>query len=435
MSKQTDRDITGILDKTMEWSRQRSYAGHSKHDALNSRFLEACSMNNAFLRLLITQLVMRCPFNIRPFLGVPRLRNPKGVGLFAYALLDLAGISTDENSKEQHLSEAEELLKWLIGSSSPNAPASTVIRHAFELESESVDRLEDGASKLIGMGWGYHYPWQDQGFFQPRHYPNRVVTSWIGFAFLRAYEIGHDHRYLDACREIAEFLTENPRVLYEDEDKLCYSYVPLRDIDWAVMDVSALVSAFLARYAAALDRAGRDGGDFRELAGRLMSFVVDKQTDYGAWFYTWPAGDSHIKHDNYHTGIILDCLADYMSYARDQRWNQQYLKGLAYYRKALFSSRGAPRWMNDREFPRDIHGAAAGILAFTRAAAFDGENADAHLGMADQILEWTVGNLYDARGFFRYQKTRFYRKNFCLMRWGNAWMCRAIAQRLQFNGC
>ena len=30
---------------------------------------------------------------------------------------------------------------------------------------------------------------------------------------------------------------------------------------------------------------------------RLMLWVVDKQKDYGAWFYTPPAKDSHITHD------------------------------------------------------------------------------------------------------------------------------------------
>lgn len=422
-------NVSAVLQKTLQWSRERDFAGYSKHDALNSHFLNACSLNNAFLRLAITQAVMRSPFNIRPLLGVPEARNPKGIGLFAHALLDMAETSSDVGLKRRYIEEAGDLLGWLAFHASPVAPVSLATRKLFAGETGCHQGKPDPGG-LIGAGWGYHYPWQDKGFFQPRHYPNRVVTCWIGFAYLRAYEVTREARYLEMCREIASFLTGNPRVLFEDAGQLCLSYVPFTDINWAVMDVSALVSAYLARYAALLDNTSSEADKLRATARRLMAFVVNRQTDYGAWFYTWPAGDSHIKHDNYHTGIILDCLADYMTYTRDRCWEKPYLHGLGYYRKALFSSQGAPRWMNDREYPHDIHGAASGILAFTRAAAFDSANCSSHLEMADRILDWTLRTLYDQRGFFSYQETRFYRKRFCLMRWGNAWMCQAIAQRL-----
>ena len=38
------------------------------------------------------------------------------------------------------------------------------------------------------MCWGYPYPWQDVGFFAPRDFPNRVVTSFVGQALLDGYE-------------------------------------------------------------------------------------------------------------------------------------------------------------------------------------------------------------------------------------------------------
>lgn len=418
-----------VLERVLDWSRARDFAGYSKHDALNSPFLSACSLNMPFLRLVITQVVMRSPMNIRPLLGVPVGRNPKGIGLFAHALLDSAA-----DASSAQVAEAETLLAWLIHHASPHAPPSDTVRGLYPADTDTVP-MAAGGKRRAGLGWGYHYPWQDKGFFQPRQYPNRVVTSWIGFAFLRAYEVTGAQRHLRVCGEIAQFLTENPRVLYEDEDQLCLSYVPLEDINWAVMDVSALAAAFLVRYASALERtADTPAGDqtvrLRSMARRLMAFVVDKQTDYGGWFYTWPAGDSHIKHDNYHTAIILDCLADYMTYADDRAWEPMYWKGLNYYRASLFLENGAPRWMNDKTFPHDIHGAAAGLLCFTRAAQMDHDEREQHLAWADRIWIWTQRNLYDERGFFYYQRTPWFTKRFCLMRWGNAWMCRALAARL-----
>jgi hypothetical protein len=441
MSEVNSEKAVAVLRRVLDWSRGRDYAGYSKHDALNSPFLHACTLGVGVLRLLATQVVMRFPFNSRPLLGVPARRNPKGIGLFAYAWLDnsrLAGVD-----REACLSEADGLLTWLLANASPQAPASPALCKKWAV-APPID--SDASRTLHGLGWGYHYPWQDQGFFQPRHYPNRVVTSWIGFSLLRAFEETGDAKYLAACEEVAVFLTQNPKRLYDRADQVCLSYVPLESIDWAVMDVSALVAAFLARFLWNVEKTlakGQKAGDLftassedarlrrteaASLAKRLMAFVVDKQTSYGGWFYTYPSKDSHIKHDNYHTAIILDCLADYMCYREDKSWEPVYRKGLDYYREALFLQSGAPRWMNDSDFPHDIHGAASGILCFTRAARYWGETAGRDAQWARKITEWTLKHLYSGHGFFYYQKSRWFTKRFCLMRWGNAWMSRALAQ-------
>jgi hypothetical protein len=429
--------VLGQFADVLRWSRERDYRGHSKHDALNSPLLGALTFGNRFLQLAATQAVMRLPFNVRPLLAVPRLRNPKGIGLFAEACLDAAEYLGGKRSDGAGLTrgglveEASDLLGWLVGRSSPMALPTADLARRFDARRPDGGS-GDGEGMLEGLGWGYHYPWRDVGFFQPAHFPNRVVTSWIGSAFLRALETTGEKRFLLAAREISAFLLNNPRRLADTPRQLCLNYVPLEEVDWAVMDVSALVSAFCARLAS-LD------GESRSLAGeskRLMEFVVDKQTDYGAWFYTWPAGDSHIRHDNYHTGIILDCLADYMTFAEDDSWRDRYEQGLEYYRSKLFLENGAPRWMNDRTFPHDIHGAAAGILAFSRAALYcherlqDSEGARRHFEFACLILKWARRNLFSGQGFFYYQKTRWMTKKFCLMRWCNAWMSRAMASLL-----
>ena len=373
-----------------------------------------------------------------PLCGVPPRRNPKGIGLFAHACFDLAAalrngiVRSSSCSEDTCRGEAGRLLSWLAGRGSAEAPGSDDLRGAFgHAAADSGPTVE----RLAGLGWGYHYPWQDVGFFQPRHYPNRVVTSWIGFAFLRGWEETRQERFLKAGREIAEFLLRNPKPLMDSPSELCLSYVPSKDIHWAVMDVSALTAAFCTRLAALT---GAPIGEDGEPA-RLMRFVVNRQTDYGAWFYTWPSKDSHIKHDNYHTGIILDCLADYMADSDNDEYIPHYVKGLDFYRQHLFLDNGAPRWMNDRTYPHDVHGAAAGVLAFNRAAVFAESSTSDKLrrrapdyrAFADRILDWTLENLYSGKGAFYYRKGRFATNRLCLMRWCNAWMCRAIAGRLR----
>ena len=394
-------DSQHILEEVLAWSKDQDYAGHSKHDALNSPVLELLSFGLKVPRLVYTQTLMRLPINMRGLCGVPRLRNPKGVGLFAHALLDRAAGEGAVGA----VPEADDLLKWLIDHPSPWADGT-------------------GTSELRGMGWGYHYPWQDAGFFQPRHFPNRVVTSWIALAFIRGYEVTGRSQYLDVAQQACTFLLDNPRRLVDTPDQLCLSYVPLDDIEVAVMDVSVLTAAVCAW----VSKHVPERVELRETARRLTSFVADKQTDYGAWFYTWPAKDSHITHDNYHTGIILDCIADVMRALDTDEFMDVYRKGLEHYRKDLFLDSGAPKWMNDKEFPHDIHGAAAGILCFTRAAQMLDDPQWAE--QAEKVLNWTLSNLYSGRGCFYYQRTRWVTKRFCLMRWCNGWMCRALAQQI-----
>jgi len=173
-------------------------------------------------------------------------------------------------------------------------------------------------------------------------------------------------------------------------------------------------------------------------AKRLMHFVVDKQTDYGAWHATWPSSTGSGKHNHYHTGTILDCLADYMTFTEDHSYLEAYKKGLTFYREKLFQKNGAPRWMSNRNVPHDIQGSAAGILAFSRAARFfsrecpkpDEETAEAWMDMSNRVLEWALTRMYNKKGYFYYQKARLVTKRFTLMRWCNAWMCRAISQNL-----
>jgi hypothetical protein len=52
--------------------------------------------------------------------------------------------------------------------------------------------------------------------------------------------------------------------------------------------------------------------------------------------------------------------------------------------------------------------------------------------LADRILRWTLEHLRDSRrGFFYYQRRRFYTVRTPYMRWTQAWMLYALARRLE----
>lgn len=49
-----------------------------------------------------------------------------------------------------------------------------------------------------------------------------------------------------------------------------------------------------------------------------------------------------------------------------------------------------------------------------------------------KIAKWAINNMQDNKGYFYYQKTRWYTNKIPYMRWSQAWMFYALAQFLSF---
>ena len=388
LSAVAKQKIEQACQKVLSFAEASDYEGYSKFDAFNSPILKALSLNNRYVRLFWSQLVMRFPLNLRTPLLVRKSKNPKGMALFALAYLNLYRFYQEES----YLSKAQYCLDWLQNNHS----------HGYS-----------------GYCWGYNFDWQDMGFYAPKYMPNCVVTCFVGRSFVQAYETIGERHYLDIARSAVDFILRDLKVLYESDDMLCVSYAPV-DMTMAVMDVSALASALMAKI---YEHTGEEM--LKHEARRLMNYVVDKKTDYGAWYYTHPPKDSHITHDNYHTGYIVDAILDYSDATADKTFMDSYFRGLEYYNKNLFLNNGAPKFMSDQVYPFDIHGAAQGIITFCKAARFD----EKYVRRACNIANWAMTNMQDQKeGCFYYQKRRLYTKKFTLMRWCNSWMARALSE-------
>jgi hypothetical protein len=380
--------IEATVEAVLAYSERQGWRGFDKHDALNSPLLSAAFGWSRITRIVAVQAVMRFPLNLRPALGTTRTFNPKGLALFVRGLLDRFAV----DGSPQHLQRIGTLVA--------------------QLDAMAVTTASGGRA------WGYQYPWQDLGFFAPRGTPNAVVTAFVCEAFLAAHRQLGDERFLSRVEAAIPFFLGDLRPLKDEPDELCLSYMPL-PMRMRVLDVSILIASVLSQFA-------QQAGQVRwlEPARRLARYVVNRQTDYHAWFYTDPPGDSPIRHDNYHTGFILDALANYMRATGEYQWQRHYDAGLAFYAEHLFEADGAPRWMSDCAYPQDIHGAAQGILTFSR-------HLDSHGALAHRIARWALDAMYNPEGRFYYQRTRWYTKKFTQLRWCNAWMVRALAALAQ----
>ncbi len=388
MTERTRGSVLGTLDDVLASAKEKDYAGYGKFDALESPVLSAMSMQNRWLRILITQAVKECPFHIRPLLGVRTSRNPKGIALFARALLSRHEAAEDGSAPAEVIS----LLDWLLSNPSP---------------------------AVGNLCWGYNFIWQSPLFLQDRNEPNVIVTMFAGEALVHGYRVTGESRFLDAAMSVGRFILDDVPVLHDGADERAIAYV-LRPVKAVVLNNNALAGAFLAKL-------WKETGEDRLLvnARRLITYTVNRRTDYGAWYYTHPAGKSHITHDNYHTGGILDALREFGDETGDDIFESVWREGIDYYARNLFEPDGAPRWMSARPYPRDVHGAAQGIITFAKAAGVD----TAFLEQALRIERWTAGHLYrpETRDYI-YREGRFMKWNYSLMRWCNAWMARALGE-------
>ena len=158
-------------------------------------------------------------------------------------------------------------------------------------------------------------------------------------------------------------------------------------------------------------------------ACQLIHFVVDKQTNYGAWYYTDPPEQSPLTHDNYHTGFVLDAILQYIHASGDDQWVPNYKQGIEFYAQRLFLDDGTPKFLYDRTYPVDIHGVAQGIVSFSQGARLYPE----YQLKAIQIAQWAEENMLGKDGRFYYQRLRHLTKRFSLMRWAQGWMCLALS--------
>ncbi|HEX2270236.1 MAG TPA: hypothetical protein VHH35_11900, partial [Pyrinomonadaceae bacterium] len=163
-----------------------------------------------------------------------------------------------------------------------------------------------------------------------------------------------------------------------------------------------------------------------EMAVRAARFVVNHQRDDGSWSYGTEATQSWI--DNFHTAYILFSLKRIIEACPAAVEFQPSLKrGYQYWKSHFFLAEGWPKYYHDDPYPADAHAAASAIVTLIECRELD----ESALKMAQHVARWTIQNLRDERGFFYYQRRRFYTIRKPYMRWTQAWMLYALARLLE----
>jgi len=364
----------------------KDYKGWDPFDGLNSVFFQKSPLRHFKLtRLAWIQFFKRSPINFRRVFRVEEGHNTKGLGLFLSGYCHLYKIDPNK----QVLAKITYLVQKII-----------------EMQSKGYS----------GACWGYNFDWQARAFFQPKHTPTVVATTYVVYSLLDAYEITKDENLLKIARSSCDFVLHDLNRSNDKDGNICFSYSPQDSTQ--IFNASLLASRLLSRV---YDYTREE--ILKDAARKSVAFCCNHQSENGSWTYgTLPF---HQWIDNFHTGFNLECIEAYENYCNDKSFEEFKVRGLHYYLNTFFTDKGESKYYNNALFPVDIHSPAQLLVTLVSL-----NRLEEHQELARKVLRWTIENMQDSSGYFYYQKKRNWNSKIPYMRWAQAWMFYSMSMYL-----
>ena len=370
------------------------FKGWDPYDGLNSKVFQALPWlkRSALCRLVMIQGFKRCPWNLRRIAMVPKEHNAKGIGLFLQgycnlykAVVQRPELANDLGKKEVLLDQINDLAELLIS-----------------LQSKGYS----------GACWGYNFDWQS-GFLFPKYTPTVVATNFCATALFDAYEVTSNERYKELALSAVEFVL-NDLHRAEYNGGFLFSYSPLQGNN-TVFNASLLGSKLLS-YCYRYTKDER----LKEAARASVLACCNGQAMDGSWVYGLKKVQGWI--DSFHTGYNLDGLIAYQDNTGDMAFAENIERGFDFYIKNFFNEDGSPKYYHNQQYPIDIHCPGQLFVTLHRLGKFD-----EYRELAAKVLEWTIKNMQDRRGYFYYQLKKGVSSKISYMRWSNAFMFNALS--------
>ena len=386
------------FNKLRLYCEAEQFKGWDPYDGLNSKVFQSIPFLNrsAICRLIMIQGFKRMPFNMRSLFLVPKEYNSKGIGLFLQGYCNLYSM-IEKTGKEDLFGKKEVVLSYID-----------------QLAELLITLRTEGYS---GSCWGYNFDWQARRLFLfPKNTPTVVATSFCTTALISAYRITQKERYLTTALSAADFVIQD---LHRTPQKrgFLFSYSPIPGND-TVYNASLLGSKILSY---CYQYTGKDL--YKELAGESVQACCDAQNRDGSWSYgilpvqAWK--------DSFHTGYNLDCIQEYQTLTGDMTFSTHIETGFKYYMHNFFKRDGTPKYYNDKTYPIDIH--CPGQLLVT---LFKLRKYPEYKELANKVVNWTITNMQDSKGYFYYQLKQTFSSYISYMRWSNAFMFNALSYYL-----
>jgi len=380
-------NIFNSFIKLKNYCEKNNFSGWDPYDGLNSKLIRVLQLHKSkFLRIAIIQFNKKSPINFRRILLTPKDENPKALALFLSAYCNLYKI----NSNPEYLPTINYLANKIT-----------------LLQSKGYS----------GACWGYNFDWQSRAFFLPKYTPTVVATSFVAYSLIDAYEVTGNETYLKTAISSKDFII-NDLKRTNVNNGFIFSYSPIDNS--VVYNASLLGSRLLSRiYSFTSEK------HLIDIARKSVLACVEAQNEDGSWKYGAMEIQSWI--DSFHTGFNIESLYDYQKYSADTNFNKVLEKGLEFYRKHFFLENGIPKYYHNKTYPIDLHALAEYIrvMYITNKIAEEKQ-------IIEKALNWSIENMQSAKGYFYFQKNKYFTIKIPYMRWPQAWMMYGISHYLRF---
>lgn len=382
--------------KLKTYCESQNYKGWDPYDGLNSKIFNALPFKHWDLaRLAWIQGFKRSPINFRKIFFVPKQYNAKGIGLFLSGYCNLYTLAEKGNSS---FGNKEEFLKKII----------FLADLLLELQNKNYS----------GACWGYNFDWQARRLFLfPKNTPTVVATTFCASALFEAYEITKNKIYLDAALSSANFVLNDLKRTPHFKGFL-FSYSPL-DGNNTVYNASLMGAKLLSK----CYQYNKDS-NLKQTARLAILAACGGQQKEGSWIYGFLPIQSWI--DSFHSGYNLDAIKTYQNCTGDFSFWKNIEQGFKYYIENFFHSDGMPKYYHNKTYPIDIHCPAQLFVTLSSLGKF---KQNKHF--AKKVMEWTIYNMQDSKGYFYYQLKKRVSSKISYMRWSNAFMFNAMTQFLK----
>jgi hypothetical protein len=376
--------VEASLSRLEKWIEDHNYKAYEPFDGLATP-LRKLTFGNLLMDRLLLQLVRQSPINLRPLLGIKPLESTKGRGYMAAGYLTRWKTTGEEGYKEKAIA----CLEWLIQNKSP---------------------------KFKEYSWANHFPFSSRTGTYDSHESIIVWTALIGQAFLDAYELIKDEKYLKVAQSACEWVMALPRE--KTHSGTCISYYAFKTL--SIHNSNMLGAALLARTAKFTGQRA-----YLQLAREAMDYSCTRQRPDGAWFYGETANQHWI--DNFHTGYNLDSLKVYIDCTGDKTYDTNLKRGIQYYKNTFFEVSGRPKYYHDRTYPVDSQCIAQSIETLSHFAGNEKES----FSLAVKVAKWTIDNMQDPSGYFYYRQYPLgIKAKTPMLHWAQAVMYKATTQLL-----
>jgi hypothetical protein len=291
-----------------------------------------------------------------------------------------------------------------------------------KIKSMAEDLIEMRNKNFKNHGWGQPFDWPSTHILKANT-PRATVSSQAGMAFLDLYEIFGEQEYLEIAESVCNLFLHDFNYVPDEDGDFCFSYTT--EDQYHIHNASTLAAAVLSRTYFHTRKE-----EYHTASTKAFRFTSKDQNADGSWNYRAKPDKVTGMVDNIHTGFVLDSFIDAKHYwIGDFPFEKELRTGMKFYLENFISSKYEPKYRPDRVYPVDIQSCAQMLLTLILYQRHV-EKSEVNKNFTDNILDYTLKNFYneDGRFYYRIYPNRIDTNSY--IRWGDAWMIRAISEFL-----